>query len=320
MKENFLHFLSKENCILSINGKHIGIIDNINTFELDIITNTKNIFVSYSPIINASNYIPYTFNLETNNYPHTDSNYIRIIPFPNNHYDIIMEPFYYHKTSIGKIILNESVGKYFVSILSDNRSKITIFSGTSVVFYLETFFLINAKAYIKNDILIIEGITEDKNKYYLLVINTTDFSIIHNDISQSIENSDDFIQSYKKINNIAHNAEIVKIIYATKEKEKFFVYENNTPVPPSSKLLIPMSFLESLIINDERCAKSFLSDNYLSATIQQLKNYFGSINEIYFNRHQTKENIFNYTILSDKYKNYDFIIEDNKIIDIKEIF
>ena len=80
MQENFLHFLSKEYCMLSINGNHIGTIDNINTFELDIITNTKNIFVSYSPIINASNYIPYTFNLETNNYPHTDSNYIRIIP------------------------------------------------------------------------------------------------------------------------------------------------------------------------------------------------------------------------------------------------
>lgn len=320
MKENFLHFLSNENCLLYINGKVVGLIDNQNNFEIDIITKTNNIFVTYFPTINNSNTIPYTFTLETTNTPNTENNYIKIVPFPNNHYDIIMNPFYYYQLSESKIILNENVGRFFVSIISDTKSRITIFSGSSIVFNIQTTVLTNAKSYIKNETLIIEGTTEKDDEYYLLVINTSNFTIIHNDISQSIEENNDFIQSYKKLDNISKNAEITKISFDNNSKETYYVYQNDYPTPPSAKELIPLSFLQSLIIGDENCAKNHLSDNFCNSTINQISSYFGKIKEIYLNRHTLKQGIINYTILSDNYKNYDFIIENNKIIEIKQVF
>ena len=51
----------------------------------------------------------------------------------------------------------------------------------------------------------------------------------------------------------------------------------------------------------------------------KFKTYFGDIQGIYLNRHIISPNI-NYTIKNNQYKNYDFIIENNKIMEIEEIF
>lgn len=321
MKENFIHLLSITPCLVSINGKEIGAIDNINNFELDLITKTEKIFVTYTPISNQKNMLPYTFLLNIQDTPQTDNEYIKIVPFPNNNYDIIMKPFYYYQIDEAKVLLNHSLGNYYVSIITDTITRINIFSGASIVFTLNiTTTLQDAQAELKKDLIIIKGIV-DTDTYYLLVIDSSNFSILHNDISHSIEINENFYQSLKKLNNISHHAIVNKIDFENKSLDKFYVYEDNYATPPNDELIIPRAFLECVIIQDIELAKSFLSPNYSNTQIIQFQNYFGNIKEIYLNRHLIKQSKINYTIFTNnKYKNYNFVMVDNKISDIEEVF
>lgn len=319
MQENFIHFLSSYPCQLSINGQSVGIIDNSNTLELDIITKTENIYVSYNPISNGKNLLPYTFKLNTQNIPISDNAYIKIIPFPNNNYDIIMTPFYYYQIENSKIILNQQIGEYYINITSDNISRVTIFNRASIVFTINTIALKSAKAIIEKDIIIIEGIIDDYT-YYLLVINASDFSIIHNDISHSIENSDDYIQTLKNLKDISHHAIVHKIDKRKKTCQDYRVYENNICTEPHSPLLIPKVFLEGIKNHDEALIKKHLTQELSFTPLSKFQDYFGNIQEIYFNRHLVLQDKLNYSILTNTYKNYNFIMENNKIKDIEEIF
>lgn len=321
MKENFIHLLSETPCLISINGKDLGVIDNTNNFEIDLITKTEKLFVTYTPIINQKNMLPYTFLLNTIDSPKSDNEYIKIVPYPNNNYDIIMKPFYYYQIDEAKVLLNQSLGNYYVSIITDTITRINILSATSIVFTLNiTTTLKEAKAESKKELIIIKGIV-DNDTYYLLIIDSTNFSILHNDISHSIEVDDGFYQSLKKLNNISHHAIVNKIDFEKKSIEKFYVYEDNYATPPNDELIIPRAFLECVIIQDIELAKNFLSPNYSNTQIIQFQNYFGDIKEIYLNRHLIKQGKINYTIFTNnKYKNYNFVMVDGKISDIEENF
>ena len=201
MKENFLHFISETPSIVSINGKHLGNIDNTSCLELDIITKTNNVFVTYLPISQSQNILPYTFSLRTLDYPSTENKYIKVVPFPNNNYDIIMKPLYYYQVSHTNVLFNNMVNKYFISIVSDNVCRITIFSGECIVFNINITPLQNVKVDEKNGFIIIEGIV-DENNYYLLIIDSNNFEILYSDIVQSIEITYDNITSYKNMNTL----------------------------------------------------------------------------------------------------------------------
>lgn len=319
MQENFIHFLSLSPCQLSINGQNIGIIDNSNTLELDILTKTDNIYITYNPISDKQNLLPYTFKLNTQNTPSTANEYIKIVPFPNNNYDVIMSPFYYYQIDNAKVILNQQLGEYYINITNDNISRITIFNGASIVFTINTISMKSAKAIIEKDIIIIEGII-DNITYYLLVIDTKDFSILHNDISHSIENSDDYIQSLKNLKDISHHAIVHKIDKKNKTCQDYRVYENNICHEPHSPLLIPKAFLEGIKNRDEALVRKYLSQELSFTPLSKFQEYFGDIKEIYFNRHLVLQDKLNYTIFTSKYKNYNFIMDNDIIKDIEEIF
>lgn len=319
MQENFIHFLSEEPCLIDINGKNIASIDNCNNFEVDIISNCEKIFVTYTPISIKQN-IPYTFVLNTKSKVTCENEYIEVIPFPNNNFDIIMKPFYYYQVTNSKILLSSMIGKFFVSITTDSTTKISIQDGNNIVFNLNTIKLKSARAEIKKDMMIIEGIVDDYT-YYLLVIDTKTFEIIHNDTSNSIEKNNDEIISYKTLKDISNHAEVCNINYDKKSKDTYHVYENNTPKQPTNPLLVPMAFMESIKISDDSLAKNYLHDNHEHTLTQSFRNYFGPFSNVYLNRHLIKEDIINYTIkVNNNYKNYNFIMENNKIKDIEEIF
>lgn len=318
MSENFIHFLSEEQCLININGENIGNIDNINNLELDIITKCNQIYVTYTPISTKPN-IPFTFLLDTKNKVYCENKFIKVIPFTDNHYDINMTPFYYHQNEQSKILLNSSIGKFLISITCDNSTKITIFDNSSIVFSLNTTLLSSARAEIQKDILIVEGII-DKNNYYLLIIDTKSFEILHNDTSNSISKTTNNITSYKKLNNLSGHAQVFTFDY-NNQKEIYYVYENNSPKKIMYPDLIPLAFMEAIKINDDNLAKSYLHNSHANTPIQKFRDYFNTFDASYLNRHYQNENKYNYTIESNNiYKNYNFLMEDNKIKDIEEIF
>jgi len=317
MKQNFLHFLSEVPCLVGINGKTIEKIDNEKIFECDIITNTSELFVSFTPTITNKTYIPYTYLLKTNDIPQTLNNQIKIIPFPYNNYDIIMKPFEISPIETQQVLCNKEVGKYFISIISGYKTNVTIFSGASIIFTHTIENINKVKVEYLYENIIIEGISNEN--YYLLIIKSDDMKILFESKCQSIEKDNDFIECLTNLNDISKTAEVNKISLKDQKIDRYYVYQFNEEIKPTSDILIPMNLLESIKIGDENVAKKLLSDNFNSATISTLSNYFGNFNEIYLNRHCNKVGIFNYTIKGDEYKNYDFIIENNKIIDIQEV-
>ena len=179
--------------------------------------------------------------------------------------------------------------------------------------------MLSVKADLTNDILTLEGII-DNDTYYLLILDTSNFKILHNDISHSIENTGEYIQSLKNIKDISHHSIVFKINKKDKSTENYKVYENNNCREPHSNILIPKVFLEAIQTHDEEVCKKYLSSNFSSTPFSKLTNYFGEIKEIYLNRHLVLQDKLNYTVNSDRYHNYNFLLSNNKIIDIEEIF
>lgn len=319
MQENFLHFLSPVASRIECNGQHFGFIDNENTIELDLICKTNHIFISYIPISQDRQSIPYTVQINTENTPNTNNEYIKIVPFPNNHYDIIMKPFYYYQMADSTVLFNGNIDKYFISITTNTVTNITIFSGKTIVFNKNTKKIINVKVEKKEETIVITGIINDDN-YLMLIVDTNNFNIIYEDIVQSIEDNSTSITSLKNINSIYDYSKVCKFNFSSKQSENYFVYNNRFEEHNIHPFLIPQAMLESIKVEDEHLAKSLLSNKYNTTTIQQLKSYFGDIKEIHFNRHQNNPYKVNYTIKSDKYRNYNFLIDNNIVCDIEEIF
>lgn len=318
MKESFLHLLSETKGIFRINGQYLGTIDNKTNMELDVISHTKSIFVTFEPIEDSPRAIPYTFSLNTEDSPRSSNEYIKIVPFPNNHYDIVMKPFYYYQISQSEILFNGNVGKFFVSIIADNITRITIFSGASIVFSYNVERFSFAKVEEHKEKIIIQGVIND-NQYRLIIINTEEFKVIYDDISHSIEETNEYICSYKKINTICNHALVWKFTYSDNNIEKYYVYEN-APKKEINNILIPYAFLQCVSIGDESMAKNFLSNKFATTSINQLQEYFNKIDEIYLNRHNFSFAKQNYTIKSSSMKNYNFLIDNSRIQDIEEVF
>lgn len=319
MKKNFLHFTSEVPCLIGINGEIIEKIDNINTFECDVITNTSDMFVSYTPTLTDKNYIPYTYLLDTSDTPKTQNAQIEIVPFPNNNYDIIMTPYEIDERKQQKVLCNLEVNKYFISIISGQNTQINIFSGASIVFTHNIPTIEKVKVEYQYENIIIEGIINKNNCYHLLIIKSDEMKILFDGNCNSIEKNNEYIESLKNLNDISKTAEVNKINLKTKEIEKYYVYQFNEEKEPTHTMLIPLSFLQSIQIGNENLAKKLLSENLQNTNISTLKNFFGDFDNIYFNRHSNKVGIANYTIKSNNYKNYNFILENNKIIDIQEV-
>ena len=319
MKENFLHFTSDTPCMININGKNIGCIDNLSCMELDVITKTDNIYVTYDPITIQTQALPYTFLLNTNNQPSTNNKNTRIVPFPNNNYDIILTPFYFYQIIDSTVLFNGTIGKYFVSVVSDSSTKIIIYSGLNIVFSTIVPKFSAVKVEQKKSIILIHGII-DSDTYYILAIDSTDFKILYNDITHSIEETEDDAIIYKTINTMCHHAKICNINFNSKAKDEYFVYEEDQPYSNINPLLIPFAFLECIKISDEKSSKIFLSSKLASNNISNFQEYFGNIDGIYLNRHNINAHKLNYTIMSNNhFRNFNFVMDNNKINEIEEL-
>jgi len=228
-----------------------------------------------------------------------------------------MKPFYYYQVSENNVLFNSSIDKYFVSVITDTLTNVTIYSGSSTMFHAKLPLFKAVKVELKKELIIVQGLI-DENTYYLLIIDTNNFSTIHSDISHSIEIDDTYLSTLKKMETICHHAEVVKVQIATKSKEKFYVLENEQD-KTINNYIIPLAFLQCIQVGDIENAKKFISNNYSNTTIQQFQEYFGNISEIYLNRHDLVPQYFNYTVKSNNWKNYNFIMDKNIILDIQEI-
>ena len=320
MKKNFLHFLSTTPCILKINNEHIGEIDNKENLELDVLTSTSHIYLTYNPITTDTPSIPYTTLINTTTNPNSSNQNIKIIPFPNNHFDILLTPFYYYHTFESKTLYNHQIGNFFLSIIADDsNSQIILYSGMSIVYSMSATAFLSVKVSSHKEYILIQGITKEE-KLYALVIDTKKLECCFNNYISSLEEDGENLTILQSCNTLCHHALVLNIQTNNSTTQKYYVFEKDNSLHTINPFFIPQAFFECLQIEDEKTLKSFLSTNFQSTNIQQFKEYFGNVKEFYFNRHTHSIHKVNYTIYSDSWHNYTFHMTDNLISEIEEIF
>ena len=234
---------------------------------------------------------------------------IKKIPFNNNHYDIIYNPAVVPSQN-ETIVLNKKYNNTIFSITNSHKSFISI-TNTNYNHNSSTHLLRSINFKSSEGYVIISGKINNTDTY-LLIFNTKKNHIVIEDIFNKVETTKSSIKVLKDEKTISGYGKVYEFNFSTKKLSNYSVVISSKDLNLESEL-IPLAFLESIQHSDFKSAKLYLLNNNISN--EHLKNYFGEIKEVYFNGY-SKE--INYTIFSDKYRNYTFSVEDNKIVEIEE--
>lgn len=294
----YIHITSKIPAKISING------ETFTKNKLDIMSQ-DDFYITFLP--NNKEYLPYAMSIKDSTLP----SFIQKIPYNKNHFDIIFNPSPTACTTTGFQILNKKYNNCIFSINVSHHSFINISSST---YKYSSFADKIASASFKSikEIIIIDGFI-DENHRYLLIFNTRSKKVVLEGIFQQIEQSISTIKALKQPTSLLKYGIIYEFDIKNNKLSQYSVHIDTKNIECSSEI-IPLLFLECIKYKDFNRAKTFLFDNNVSKL--HLENFFGEINEIYFNGYTTD---INYTILSNNiYKNFTFNVIDNKILDIEE--
>lgn len=315
-----LHFKSNVNGIININGTFGDYIDNENKFSLDIIANSNKLFITYIPSDDKIKYLTTNFALSNiTSIPSTDCVDVAIVPFPDNHYDVIMNPYIYKNFEGTTPLYFSDLGKGLnIAVYNSHCSSIVIFEGDEIKYEDCTALLKKVMCNKKDNYIVIKGECID-NRFYLAIIDASDFSVAFNGICDSIDEQEEQIRAIVSTMDTMNHGIVYSVNCLTKQTDKYLVNTKKAKLP-KCKHVVPMYFLECIKIGDIKSCKNMLDDNLKNVDDNVIKSYFGNIQNIYFNSHNLGYKV-NYTIKNETgYKNYNFILNNNKISEIQEVF
>ena len=322
MKDFSVHIKSTDAANIFINGTFVGLLDNYENFSLDLQVYCESLVVTKQPISKQKKFfLPYTVKLSfENNVPVCDSDFIKIVPYKFNEYDVVLLPCDVKSHKPLNKIYDDFVENLNLVVVNDGQSYVNLYL-VNVLKFSTTIQEINAITCEKqNNYIVIKGATLAGN-YYLLVIDENGFMPIFNSEVHKIETNGTQIKTLKKINDIAKHAQVnVLDLQNGTNNQEYYVYLNDEAVICESPKLIPYAFLQALKVKNYELAKQYLSQNLNNKTTDEhLNQYFTNLQEIYYNNYNTNENLVNYTIFANNYKSYDFSIVNNKIDDIEQV-
>lgn len=318
MKEFNLHFYSKKPCNIFINGELVGLIDNVQKFFIDMVVFSNTLVVTCEPISNSTEtLIPISFKLTYENKKLTSSlPSAKIIPFPNSNFDVVLnfkKLMLNNKTSL----FNKKLGSFNVLAMIDSISTISIFNNDNNLFTTQTDFLTNFEAEQINNLIVCTANTNSGT--FMLIFNTTTSEALVCDEFMQIEKTENSIKALKNLNNTLKHGKVFDVDLKTSTVTNYNVYLEEF-LSLSEQNLIPLSFLEAIKEEDFKIAMTYLDPKLNDVTEEKLKQYFDSIDEIYYNCYYLKQDVCNYTIISkNSTKNFNFYMVNNKIAEIEEV-
>ena len=321
MKNVFLHFKSVVPFELTINGNYVGLIDNVLTTHIDILTTKENLYVTYLPISLDKTYVPYTFNIKNIGEPICENNQIKIIPYSNNHYEIVMSPVDINNPITLKTIYSKTIDQYTIHILdSCDTSYIYILENNCPIFKTQIPKCVNCYCNINKNYIIIE--CELVNRLHLCIYNLSTKSALIDKTVDSIKENKDTFKVLEKLNDILGQGIIYNIDLKNNDISKNVVFtNNNTPNEIKHSCLIPYAFLETIKQNNFATTKTLLDESLQNVTNNHFTEYFKEFENIYFNPYITSSLKINYVLeYKDGFSSYNFILKDGKIKDIEQVF
>lgn len=318
MREYSLHFYSKTPCNVFINGELVGLIDNKEHFYIDVIVFNPTLIVTCEPLSEQNQlYIPLSFKLEYSNSNLTaSSSSVKLVPFPNNNYDIVLS-FKSSPMLNSASIYNKKVGVFNVLAMLDFVSTISVFNGDKNLFTTKQGSLKNLEVKDAGELILVTA-NADNNEKFLLAFNTQNSTALICDSFAKLEKVGDEIKCLKNLHSTLKTGRVCKLNLKTLELETFNVFlENSKPLLEAR--LVPLSFLEAVKENNYNLALTFLDEKLNTTEPEKLKQFFSNFNEIYYNCYYVKSDVCNYTILSDTARNFNFYLVNNKIAEIEEV-
>ena len=310
-----LHFQTQTPCNLYVNGELFGVIDNNNSFYVDLVVYKDNLIVSCEPINNDDILlIPFSFKLNyKNNKLTSSSNNVKLIPFPNNHFDCYIT---FKQSLLGvSNIINKKLGSFSVLATINTVSTISIFNGDDNLYTTQTKLITNLKFEQLNKLIILSA--NYNNQCYLLIFNTENNKCLVDDMCIKVEKNNLILKALKSLNNTLYHGKVFEVDLTNGSVKNYNVYlQNFEPIKEPS--LIPYTFLECVKAKDFNLAKTFLDPEVGNVSNQKLEQYFSGINEIYYNCYYQDPTKKNYTIIGNTIKNFNFYVRNNKITEIEE--
>ena len=152
---------------------------------------------------------------------------------------------------------------------------------------------------------------------FLTILNSKTKEVILSNTFLAVERSKNIIKTLLKTNKILNTAQVVEINLETLDIQKYNVYLDNNNITETN--LVPFYFLEAIKQEDYNLAISYVDTTLNNVNQSKLKQYFGEIKDIYYNCYNLNKDYCNYTIFSPKPRNFNFYIQNYKILEIEEI-
>ena len=303
--EKFTHITTSVPTTISINGQNTYTLSTPRLKWVDVL-HKKDIFVSFLP--NDSCYLPTTINTRLNN---TDN--VEIIPYINNHQEIIYTPSKIICDKKDVVLYEKTIDNLYIKILSNEKNYVNISHPTKGELLNKVIPSLLTITDEINNYVYIKGITKE-NKYYIILIHNQD--IVLEGVFDITEESSKNIKFLTLIKDISKHG----IVYVFDKKscdiDNYPIYENNKPYITTNNLLVPYAFMECVKVKDFTLSKHYLKESFVSN--EHITSFFGNIKNIYFNTYVDDK--INYTILTnDIYKSFNFEVNSGKIMEIEEV-
>lgn len=314
-KMYYLHIANDFDSCVMLNNNIVINNDNVDKNTISLATNKEELYFSYTPYSNKNiTYLPYAEKLKLSNI--NQANHIKIIPFRNNHFEIYFEKIEAPNIKPSNIIVEEYFGKLNIVVLNNSSGNILFYENNKLKKQLTCKLVTTAEITQIQNKIIVKCLLE-KNNYYIAILNIDNLEILKEVVCDSYEENKNEIKCLTKLNDLAKHAKISSFNYQNGSEEEYNVYLNGSPTKTNSYLLIPYAFLEAIKVKNYNLARTYLCDNLSSVTNAHLNEYFGIIEEIYLDSYNIENFKIPYVIKnSNGFENVDFIVENNKILEI----
>ncbi len=315
MDKQFFHFKSDIEFNLYINGEYVA--RNKNRESIDLVVGAKSFSFMLCPLSSIDNYMIDNGIINIKNKASSTSSCTKIVPFKNNHYDIIFMPQKVYNLSTNNIVMEINQESLNIFVYNCNYGIIEINIKNKSRLLEKVDYNITASNLEKiYDCYLITNLLDNGKRYVLVV--TENGEKIFDKLCDEFEINGTEIKTMSISCDIASSGRVDSINITDRKTETYYISLTDRKMV-LQKELIPLAFLQALQNKNYTLAKLYLSDNFSGIQNVQLDNYFGKVDGIYYNRYLLNDDV-NYTIWAEnEYRSFDFEINNNLIEDIKEV-
>ncbi len=309
--KSICHFVSTIEYDLLINGEYIarGKEDSI-----DVVITSAEVSVMCVPL--ATGYGIVSAKVQNiKNSILVNSNDISVVPMGRGHWQIEIN---FRKTYVDAdcdIIATSISGKNNICIYNNPMGVIDISTGSLLRLRKNCDKIVAAEIDIVSGCNVIKCQLID-NKYYIIVIDDK-CKILFDTICNSYETNENKCKTIAEVCDIAGHGVVKTFDMTDKTIDCYAVYTGEVRYASSDRL-VPMAMLQSLMVGDNKLAKSYLCAEMQSISDDKLQQYFGKFDRVVYNRY-IADGTINYTVCGEDYRNYDFVIKNGRIDDIVEV-